>query len=116
MFNILQHCEPHQGYQELHKIIGMASEAAKVKDNWHIYHQGIDDFYQKSLFHRNKICQPKGSLFRWQCSGCKSIVEKKDLFAMMGFQLPIFEIDYIAGGVQKTPQCRKCRIPYRPNV
>lgn len=34
----------------------------------------------------------------------------------MGQQLPIFEIDYIDGGAQKTPSCRKCKIPYRPNV
>jgi NAD-dependent SIR2 family protein deacetylase len=111
-------CEPHEGYNGLKNIIKNKNEHSdsRLKDNWHIYHQGIDHFYQLMDFDEKKICQPKGSLFRWQCTNCRKMLGIEDLLKMGNGEMPIFEIDEIQGAALKMVMCRKCRSEYRPNI
>jgi NAD-dependent SIR2 family protein deacetylase len=87
-YNAYKEGEPHSGYRDLHDIL----DYAKPNRNWFVYHEGIDDFYEKagtliipqsySLlidFPRDQIMQGKGSVFNWQCKPCWKLVEYKGI-------------------------------------
>ncbi len=47
----------------------------KPDKDWMIYHEGIDNFYQRAGYPKDKILQGKGTLFKWQCRSC-NILER----------------------------------------
>ena len=48
LFNKLSIAEPHEGFRDLQQIL--------EDKNYHIYHEGIDDQFQKAQFPEDKIC------------------------------------------------------------
>lgn len=104
LYNRLLFTMPHSGYSDLKEI------AQKFKDekSFYIFHEGIDNLWQKSGFSREVICQPKGNLFRWQCFQCLKIHSYTNYYA--------FENDMVKGLATNTPGCKKCDGAIRPNI
>lgn len=63
IYNKIARAVPHQGYEDLQHII---NEAGKRDKHW-IYHDGVDNLYQKANYPPETLLQAKGSLFDWQC-------------------------------------------------
>ena len=54
ILNRLNVVEPHEGYADLSAIMRYHTQG---KDpNWFIYHQGLDDLYERAMFDSSRIC------------------------------------------------------------
>ena len=64
--------------------------------------------YGKGGFEAEKVCQPKGTLMKFQCFTCKSLYEPEADFQ--------FQIDHSSGFMDDVPHCIKCEELMRPNI
>lgn len=102
LHNKLTRAIPHVGYKSLKDIIKISG-----KQHW-IYHDGVDNLYDRSGFDTTNLTQAKGSLFDWQCKSCNKI------FLNVIDNKPFF-INRI-NGVANVPTCQNCGSILRPNI
>jgi NAD-dependent SIR2 family protein deacetylase len=95
--------EPHQGYADLLEIL----RATKGEDGWFIYHEGIDNMYEKAGFPMSRVMQGKGNLFYWQCKPC-GVLKRAGVKK--------FRFDHENCTAKTVPHCAQCKRAMRPNV
>ena len=103
LYNQYQEAEPHQGYADLLEIL----HALKGDDGWFIYHEGIDNLYERAGFPMDRVMQGKGNLFYWQCKPCK-VLKRAGVHK--------FRVDHDQCSAKSVPFCNNCNRAMRPNV
>mmetsp|Transcript_13603 Transcript_13603/g.21283 ORF Transcript_13603/g.21283 Transcript_13603/m.21283 type:complete len:219 (-) Transcript_13603:492-1148(-) len=113
LFNKFTWAQPHEGYWDLKEILETACPSQP--GNWFIYHNGIDQQYQRAEIDSNKLCQARGSVFHFKCTECGHL---EDLSKMNPTDegYPFFKIDYVDNSSSTAGKCVKCGSEARPNV